>query len=107
MRYITHFYTTEGLPSSDGIRKITFLTTDDSGDTFLGTDNNPLSKEVVEKMISEKKIVALPKKVLLPKEQSLFIDKDGVLYLANRLNAVKAVTTIAAYDPILKKVFQQ
>lgn len=62
MRYITHICTTEGLPSSDGIRKITFLTTDDSGYTFLGTDNNPLSEEVVGKMISEQKIVALPER---------------------------------------------
>ncbi len=106
MKYISHIFTTEGLPSSYGIRKITYLTTDDSGDTFLGTDNNPISKERVEEMISQNKIVALARKVHLPKDQSLFIDKNGVLYLANRLHAVKAVTEIARYDPILKKVFQ-
>lgn len=108
MKYITHFYTTEGLPSSEEVRKITYLTTiDEEGEIFLGTDNNPLDKELVEKMIREGKLVQFIKKVALPENQTLFINKDGYLTLADRLDATKNSSLVGVYDPVLKKLFQE
>ncbi len=108
MRYITHFFTTEGLRPLKGKRRIVYLTTkDDEDDFFLQTDSNPLPKELVQGMIDRNEIVAFVKKVPFPENQSLFIDQNGELTLADRLDAEKNISVVGVYDPVLKKLFQE
>lgn len=91
-----------------GKRRLSYLTTREGSDEiFLQTDTNPLSKELVQGMIDRGEVVPLIKKVPLQEDQTLFIDVNGELTIADRLDAKKNVSVIGVYDPVLKKLFQE
>jgi hypothetical protein len=93
-RLITHVFN-EGLPR-EGFRKLTYITISDEPDSaeeyFLGIDNNPLSIDEIDLMMQKKQIFPLSVNYpypQLPKNKSVFVDKCGILYFANRLDADK------------------
>ena len=91
-----------------GKRRTAYLTTkDDEGEIFLQTDSNPLSKELIQGMLDRNEIVAFVKKVPLPENRTLFMDENGELTLADRLDAEKNISVVGVYDPVLKKLFQE
>jgi hypothetical protein len=90
--FITHIFN-EGLPSK-GLRKVTYLTINDEDEDeyFLGTDNNPLPLDRIRQMEENDKIFSINgDPIELRPGKSLFIDKDGYLYFADRLNAKSSV----------------
>ncbi len=98
--FITHLiHPSEGLPSSNGLRKVFYYNTvEDSTEIFMSTDNNPIDPEEVARFVSTKELIPFKTKVLLPEGQTLWINKQGCLYFCNRLDMTDKKTLVAIYD---------
>jgi hypothetical protein len=106
MHWITHIVF-EGLPHT-GVRKIHFYTQqEDPNEFFWGIDNNPRPKEEIQRMVDNSKIIPVQEKISLKETETLFIDPDGVLFLAHYMDSSKNRKEIGMYDSSISKVFQE
>jgi hypothetical protein len=99
MHYITHFVNGE-LPKSKGLRKLDYFTTtdEDPESFFLGTDNNALPQEDIDRWVKEKKWIPLTYNVLLPEGKTLWINRRGCIYICDRVNMDGPKTLVGIYN---------
>lgn len=104
MYYITHVVM-ESFPAED-MRKLLFYTQqEDLNEFFWGTDNNAFPKESIDVLVAANKIVDILQRIPLEKNQWPWVDKDGVLYIADSKDPMGNRKKIGVYDAVLKKFY--
>lgn len=106
---ITHLVVDE-IPSK-GLQKLYFYSSTaealNRGEYFWGTDNNSLDESYINRLEQGGQIIRLPRPIAYDIKKALWVDENGIVYYADKLNPYSCEKMSAIFAPErLSKAYQ-